>query len=833
MKTILKFRWIISIIVVIAIACSIIFAPNLAQLANDKGSIAPPKDTTSEQYDQKLKDVGAGSESISAVVQLDHKLDADSKKNLKSYINKIKDVKNVKNVTDPFQNKDVEDKLVSKNKKSILIPIETADSKDKTLDAVKDINKIDHHDFKGSYVTGNEVINNDINKSVNEGLKTTEIITVILILAILFLVFRSVVTPFVPLLLVGLSYLFSQGVLAFLVKYIDFPISVYIQPFLIALLFGIGTDYCILLLNRYKEELGKDQSNFNAVLNTFKHGGRTILICAITVLVGFAALFFVEFSLFRSAMGIAVGVLCLMIILFTLLPTLLLVLGNKVFWPSKKSAEHKDNALWGALGKFTNKRSFLALVIVLVVMVPIIVFAPNTITYDNTNEIGDEYDSIKAINIIKDDFSVGQAFPVNIAIKDDKKLTNAKGVNDLETLAQSIEKVKGVDSVNTITRPTGKPIKQLSATDQLNEIQSKLTDANNGLGQVNDGLGKMDSQVKPYTDPSRVQQTMQQASQSPQQAGQQATQQATEMSKGLEQSQQGINKVQNGQTQIQDRLKDMSKDKGMGKSGMYITDDMLKDKKMKQSVDQYSKGDGKVVLLNVELKDDPFSKASMNTVQRIHNTVDNQVKGTAFKNSDIEYGGMSSKNNDLQNIIDSDMTKAIALITVFLFVVLLIFERSIIMPLYMIASILITYYASIGIANLIFNDMLGMGGLLLVVPFFSFVVLMALGVDYAIFLVNRFSEEVDDGKSISEALLTAMRKMGTVIMTACIILIGTVAALYTSGAMTLMEIATVIILGLIIYNIFMLPFFIPALVKSFGAGNWWPFKTHVKNHKES
>ncbi|CAL28761.1 hypothetical protein [Staphylococcus carnosus] len=48
MKTILKFRWIISIIVVIAIACSIIFAPNLAQLANDKGSIAPPKDTTSE-----------------------------------------------------------------------------------------------------------------------------------------------------------------------------------------------------------------------------------------------------------------------------------------------------------------------------------------------------------------------------------------------------------------------------------------------------------------------------------------------------------------------------------------------------------------------------------------------------------------------------------------------------------------------------------------------------------------------------------------------------------------------------------------------------------------
>ena len=56
------------------------FSLNLAQLANDKGKIAPPKDTTSQQYDQKLKDVGANYKSISAVVQLNHKLDASSKK---------------------------------------------------------------------------------------------------------------------------------------------------------------------------------------------------------------------------------------------------------------------------------------------------------------------------------------------------------------------------------------------------------------------------------------------------------------------------------------------------------------------------------------------------------------------------------------------------------------------------------------------------------------------------------------------------------------------------------------------------------------------------------
>ncbi|MCU5745252.1 MMPL family transporter [Staphylococcus sp. SQ8-PEA] len=824
MRTILKFRWLISIVVIIAVACTLIFAPNLSKLASDQGNIVPPKDTTSQQYNEKLKDVGADSKSISAVIQLNDKLDNSSKKDIKSYINKIEKIKGVKDTISPFENKDVEDKLVSKDKKSVMIPIETKDNRSKTLDAADDIKHLDNN-FKGTYVTGNDVIFDDINKSVDDGLKTTEIVTFILILVILVVVFRSVVTPFIPLVLIGLSYAFSQGVLALLVKYADFPVSIYIQPFLVALLFGIGTDYCILLLNRYKEELGKDQSNFNAVYHTFKNGGRTILICAVTVLVGFAALFFVKFELFRSAVGIAVGVLCMMIVLFTLFPTLLVLLGDKAFWPSKQASSHKDSGIWGKFGQFTTTKPFLALVIVLIIMVPIIMFTPNNITYDNTNEISDDYDSIKAINIIKDKFSEGQAFPVQIAIKDDHKLTTNKGINDLEALAQSLEKVKGVDKVNTITRPTGEPIKQFKATYQLNEMQKKITSANQGLGQVNDGLGDMNSQVSPLTDSSKVQGLMQQGSQAPEQANQKVTQQAGQMSDGLKRSQNGISQVQDGQKKLQQRLKDMSKADSINKSGMYITDDMLKNKKVKDAIDQYSDGKGKVVLLNVELSDDPFSKKAMNTVDSIHHTVNNQVKDTAFKDSTVEYGGKSSENNDLQTTIDNDMTKAIVLITIFLFIVLLIFERSIIMPLYMITSILITYYASVGISNLIFDNVLGMGGLLLVVPFFSFVVLMALGVDYAIFLVNRFGEEVKGGKDINSALLTAMRKMGIVIMTACVILIGTVAALYTSGAMTLMEIATVVILGLIIYNIFMLPLFIPAVAKSFGKGNWWPFKS--------
>ncbi|MCY8471554.1 MMPL family transporter, partial [Bacillus haynesii] len=72
---------------------------------------------------------------------------------------------------------------------------------------------------------------------------------------------RSAVAPFVPLLAVALSYLVSQSVVAYLVEYADFPLSTFTQIFMVAIMFGIGTDYCILLLSRFKEELahGKDK----------------------------------------------------------------------------------------------------------------------------------------------------------------------------------------------------------------------------------------------------------------------------------------------------------------------------------------------------------------------------------------------------------------------------------------------------------------------------------------------------------------------------------------------------------------------------------------------
>ena len=116
---------------------------------------------------------------------------------------------------------------------------------------------------------------------------------------------------------------------------------------------------------------------------------------------------------------------------------------------------------------------------------------------------------------------------------------------------------------------------------------------------------------------------------------------------------------------------------------------------------------------------------------------------------------------------------------------------------------------------------MGDDGVSWAVPFFSFVILIALGVDYSIFLLDRFKEEVHLG--INQGIVKSMSKMGSVIMTAAVILAGTFAAMMPSGVNTLMQVATVVIVGLLLYGLVILPLLIPAITVTFGEGNWWPF----------
>ncbi|MCY9028317.1 MMPL family transporter [Bacillus inaquosorum] len=878
MRAIIKFKWAIAaVILALTIALSL-FSPNLTELANQKGQAQLPADAVSERANAILKQAGEDNNSISVVFTLDHALKKETEDQLRTMVDKIKKIDGVEEVTSPLTaEKEVKDQLISKDKKTVLIPVTITGSDKKAEKIADDIYKIVPDDLT-AYITGASLINQDFAHSSEEGLKKTEVITVCLIIGLLLIVFRSVVTPFIPIVIVGFSYLISQSILGILVYNVDFPISTFTQTFLVAILFGIGTDYCILLLTRFREELANGHDKKEAALIAYRTGGKTLFISGFAVLIGFSALGFAKFAIFQSAVGVAVGVGILMIILYTLLPLFMVTLGEKLFWPSKKVLSHSDNKLWAFLGRHSVVRPFLFIVITVVITLPFILTYDDQISFDSTAEISSDYKSIKALKAIKDGFGEGKAFPINVVVKGDKDLTTADTIPYLGNISKAIEKVDHVDSVMTITQPTGEKIKDLYIDKQLGsvsdgldktvkgiaDVQSGLTDIENGLNQMAgqtgsasnsssggslgdaaDGLGKINQQLqlvgKQISQTGNTAQTVQQLTAISGQLGQiqigleQANQQLSgqqaqagtlaeslkKLAEGVKSANDGLTKITDGITASSDMLEDMSKSSAVRDTGIFIPDQVMKDKDFKKSIDQYSFADGKGVQLSVVLDSNPYSEQAITTINQIKKAVANEVDGTSLEDVQIVYGGVTSMNADLKELSTTDFSRTMVIMIIGLFIVLTILFRSMIMPIYMIASLLLTYYTSISITELIFVNGLGNAGVSWAVPFFSFVILIALGVDYSIFLLDRFKEEVHMG--IEQGVIRSMSKMGSVIITAAIILAGTFAAMMPSGVNTLMQVASVIIIGLLLYGLVILPLFIPAIIATFGEGNWWPF----------
>ncbi|OWV35740.1 hypothetical protein CE489_17525 [Bacillus spizizenii] len=878
MRAIIKFKWAIAAVILALTVVLSLFSPNLTELANQKGQAQLPADAVSERANAILKQAGEDNNSISIVFTLDHALKKETEDQLRTMIDKVKKIDGVEEVTSPLTaEKEVKDQLISKDKKTLLIPVTITGSDKKAEKIADDIYKIVPDDLT-AYITGASLINQDFAHSSEEGLKKTEVITVCLIIGLLLIVFRSVVTPFIPIVVVGFSYLISQSILGILVYNVDFPISTFTQTFLVAILFGIGTDYCILLLTRFREELANGHDKKEAALIAYRTGGKTLFISGFAVLIGFSALGFAKFAIFQSAVGVAVGVGILMVILYTLLPLFMVTLGEKLFWPSKKVLSHSDNKLWAFLGRHSVVRPFLFIVITVIITLPFILTYDDQISFDSTAEISSDYKSVKALEAIKDGFGEGKAFPINVVVKGDKDLTTADTIPYLGNISKAIEKVEHVDSVMTITQPTGEKIKDLYIDKQLGsvsdgldktvkgiaDVQSGLTDIENGLNQMAgqtgsasnsrssgslgdaaDGLGKINQQLqlvsKQISQTGNTAQTVQQLTaisgqlgqiqtgleQANQQlSGQQAqagtlTESLQQLAGGVKSANDGLTKISDGITASSDMLEDMSKSSTVRDTGIFIPDQVMKDKDFKKSIDQYSFADGKGVQLSVVLDSNPYSEQAITTINQIKKAVANEVDGTPLEDAQIVYGGVTSVNADLKELSTTDFSRTMVIMIIGLFIVLTILFRSMIMPIYMIASLLLTYYTSISITELIFVNGLGNAGVSWAVPFFSFVILIALGVDYSIFLLDRFKEEVHLG--IAQGVVRSMSKMGSVIITAAIILAGTFAAMMPSGVNTLMQVASVIIIGLLLYGLVILPLFIPAIIMTFGEGNWWPF----------
>ncbi|MDP4183079.1 MAG: MMPL family transporter, partial [Bacillota bacterium] len=499
MRKMLKYRWIILIIWLIVTVLFTINQPNLKQILNQKGQVSISNDSPSKIASQMLNKMGTSKgDTALFVFGGKNKLTDEDMKDVEKGIDNLKSKKEslrINNIIDPFGTPEAKDQLVSKDGTTLIVQVtyEKGTRDSETImkgfeDTIKNV-KLEH------YITGELAINRDYLKATNEGVDKSSIITVIFILLVLIIMFSSVVTPFVSLIAVAVSYLCSMGVIGILINTVDFPITSLTQMFIIIILFGIGTDYNILLFNRFKEELGKGFSVDDAVVNTFRTAGKTIIFSGMTVFIAFASLSFVQFPIYRSANAVAIGIAVLLLELMTLTPIIMKLLARKFFWPSHKSAGHKESKFWDKVTSVSVKHPAISLLVVAIIIAPVIIFNTQKLSFDSLKDMSSDTPSVKGFNIVADKFGRGKAMPTTVVLKNNEAMDNNDALAVIDNLTEKLKKLKGVKEVSGATQPKGEQITSFYTNTQTKTVVEGLSAANGGVGKIYDGLDKIKSNL--------------------------------------------------------------------------------------------------------------------------------------------------------------------------------------------------------------------------------------------------------------------------------------------------------------------------------------------------
>ena len=247
---------------------------------------------------------------------------------------------------------------------------------------------------------------------------------------------------------------------------------------------------------------------------------------------------------------------------------------------------------------------------------------------------------------------------------------------------------------------------------------------------------------------------------------------------------------------------------------------MLKGQDFFKILNTYLSNDRKVMTLDVVFNKNPYSNEVIKRVPELKQAVNRAVKDTKLENAQVEIGGVTSIYHDLNTISEHDYSRTVVLMLIGIGIIFndpaSLFDYAALFNWFISINILYIY----GDFRNNFCRHFGIHWYQLGSSVFC--ILIALGIDYSIFLMDRFNEYRH--LPVEQAILgLCMKKMGTVIISAAIILAGTFAAMMPSGVLSLLEIATIILIGLILYTLFILPLFVPVMVKTFGAADSWPF----------
>jgi putative drug exporter of the RND superfamily len=261
------------------------------------------------------------------------------------------------------------------------------------------------------------------------------------VIVILLLTYRSPVLWLLPLLSAGVALFAAQAVIYVLATRADLTVNAQSAGILTVLVFGAGTDYALLLIARYREELRRHQDRHEAMAFALHRSGPAIFASGSTVVAGMLCLLFASMNSTRGLGPVAaVGIVIALLAMLTLLPALLVICGRWVFWPLRPtygSDDHTETSVWGRIGRRIAVRPRLTWLTTSVVLG---IAALGILTLDANGLSNEESfvgtpDSVVGEKIVAAHFPAGAGNPLVVVSKADKAAEVSTAMSSTQGIA--------------------------------------------------------------------------------------------------------------------------------------------------------------------------------------------------------------------------------------------------------------------------------------------------------------------------------------------------------------------------------------------------------------
>jgi putative drug exporter of the RND superfamily len=825
-----RFRWAILLLWGLLLISSSFFAPGLS--GKLKGGGFDGANSEAERVQDLMSGEFGLSPATLTVVFTGDGIPARSEEFQKAQENALADVRKLDNVRQVISYAGSKDsRFISEDGKKSYAVVTSDVSIDETRNVVEDVRSKVRSDKLETYVTGAPAVYQDLEEASNEDVKDAEKYAFPFAVIILVFAFGTLVAAGVPVLIGGAGVVTALAALYFIAGIYD--MSVFTLTLSTMLGLGLGIDYALFFVSRFREEL-EDYPTVEAVPRTVATAGRSIFFSGTAVLIGLSGLLFFPFMFMRS-IGVAGVVVVFVSVLaaFTLLPALLGVLGPRVNRLAiRRRRNGAGSAFWSRSAEVVMRHP-LAVILLAAMLLGTLLYPVGHMKagIPEATVLPQEYESRAGDDILKRNFEYAAINPMEIVATFQDDPLSVRGLSDTRELG---ERIGGADGVSRVE--SDYTIAAAAAEDYTRRVADARKQARKEAAAKVDGL--VQRQIKEQTQNETDRAVNEQLSQI--EATYDAVPPGAEERLRADIRPRVEREVRASEGRIRDEVERRLAEEvdrkvpglpeGISADGKVTPEGVAnflklpaarQSEDLQDTLDTYVAGDR--TLLRGVTEANPYTQDAYGAVDAVRAV--EAPDGTSFL-----VGGLSAGQKDFISSLYGKAPFAAAFVIGVTYLILLITFRSVFIPLKAVIVNILSLTASFGTMVFVFQDG-HLSGLLdftplgfvdATLPILMFCTIFGVSMDYEVFLLSRIREAYENGDSNTASVSKGLVATAGIITSAAAIIIVVTGAFALTGIVLTKAIGLGLAVAVFVDATIIRILLVPATMRILGDWNWWP-----------